>query len=50
MCETFVKNNLLLSSYFLDMTNTVFFPTFQTQNILDFSSASLSGTLGFAKH
>jgi hypothetical protein len=32
------------------MTNTVF-PTFQTQYpILDFSSASRSGTLGFAKH
>jgi hypothetical protein len=31
------------------MTNTVF-TTFQTQYILDFSSASRSGTLGFAKH
>jgi hypothetical protein len=30
------------------MTNTVF-PTFQTQCILDFSSASRSGTLGFAQ-
>jgi hypothetical protein len=31
------------------MTNTVF-PTIQTQNILNFSSASRSGTLEFAKH
>jgi hypothetical protein len=31
------------------MTNSVF-PTFQSQYISDFSSASRSGTLGFAKH
>jgi hypothetical protein len=31
------------------MTNTVF-PMFKTQCILDFSSASRGGTLGFAKH
>jgi hypothetical protein len=31
------------------MTNTVL-PTFQTQYILDFSSASRRGTLGFAEH
>jgi hypothetical protein len=31
------------------MTNTVF-PTFQTQYILDFSSASCSGTRGIAKN
>jgi hypothetical protein len=41
----FVKNSLLLSS--LNMTTTVL-PTFQTQYILDFSSASHSGTQGFA--
>jgi hypothetical protein len=46
MCKTFVSNSLLLS---LDMTNAVF-PTVQTQYILDFSSASCSGTLGFAEH
>jgi hypothetical protein len=39
------KNSLLLSKYFLDMTNTVFL-TFQTQYILDFSSANRSGTHG----
>jgi hypothetical protein len=49
MCEAFVKNSLLLSEYSFDFTNTVY-PTFQTQYILDFSSASGSGTLGFAKH
>jgi hypothetical protein len=51
MCETFtfVKYSLLLSYYSLDMTNTGF-PTFQTQYILDFSSASRRGKLGFAKH
>jgi hypothetical protein len=39
MCKTIVKNRLLLSYYSLEMTNTVF-PAFQTQYILDFSSAS----------
>jgi Mn2+/Fe2+ NRAMP family transporter len=42
MCDTFVKNNLLLQYYSLDMTNTVF-PTFQTPYILYFSLASRSG-------
>jgi hypothetical protein len=45
-----LKNSFLLSKYSLDMTNTVF-PTFQTPYILDFSSVSFSGKLGFAaKH
>jgi hypothetical protein len=44
------KNSLLLSLYFLDMTNTVF-SMFQTQYILNFLSASRSsGTLVFSKH
>jgi hypothetical protein len=49
MSETFVENSLLLSLYTLDMNNTDF-PTFPTQYILDFPSASRRKTIGFAKH
>jgi hypothetical protein len=43
------KKIVLLFQYSFDMTNIVF-PTFLAQKILDFSSASHSGTLGIAKH
>jgi hypothetical protein len=48
--QNFGKKNIILpSQYSFDITNTIF-PTFQTQYMLDFTSARRSETLGFAKH